>query len=81
MKILEKIKRIFSRQRVFCYCPGCKKDLIGGKKTSIDEIKDRGHTIYILGCSKCGTKSHWLFDAPVPMLVDIEKGDKNEKEN
>ena len=89
-----KLRRQFSNQTTFCYCPKCKHELIGDRKTKGEEVnmtktvetepgvwkEEIFHTIYELTCSKCKHESHWLFDTPVPILIDKE-GDKNEKDN
>lgn len=87
MKLLEKIKRKFTRQTTFCYCPKCQKELIGSRRRTTEWVDKGGTIVYILGCPKCKHKSHWLFDTPVPILVDgvfeeygdIEEEDKDDK--
>lgn len=44
-----------------CYCPSC-KDILNDQAECTDEDVVTYHC-------KCGHKSRWLFDAPVPILL------------
>jgi hypothetical protein len=47
-----------------CYCPVCGVDLVtepGTMHTDTDLVR--------YNCGACGTRSEWLFDAPVPLLI------------
>lgn len=52
------------QQTCWCYCPACRNELTVGPSTY---ESDGGIITYV--CSACGTKSRWLFDAPVPLLL------------
>lgn len=97
MKLLEKIKRKFTRQTTFCYCPKCQKELISARGTTMEEThyvksvetepgvwgNEVDDTLYVMTCPKCKHRSTWLFDTPVPVLVDgvfEEYGDGDEDE-
>lgn len=78
-KLFEKLRIKLSGQTTFCYCPKCQKELISSRRRKTEWIEKGEYIIYVFGCPKCKHKSHWLFDAPVPILVDDvveEKGDE-----
>lgn len=57
-----------------CYCPVCGVDLVtepGTTHTDTDLVR--------YNCGACGTRSEWLFDAPVPLLISprLERAKKN----
>lgn len=66
--ILANLERMFGKkkQTTFIYCPNCNNELI--KNGNL--IADTDLVYY--QCSRCGTYSKWLFDAPTPILM---KGD------
>jgi formate dehydrogenase maturation protein FdhE len=45
-------------------CPGCRSDLVSCPLTTCE---DTDLVRYV--CGGCDTKSEWLFDAPVPILI------------
>ena len=47
-----------------CYCPGCGIDLVSSDGIS---WHDDGHVV--LYWCRCGRKSRWYFDSPVPILL------------
>lgn len=55
-----------SNQTTFVYCE-CGNELISSDSFVSDtyDKKERNHVIY--KCSKCGKKSDWDFDLPVPI--------------
>ena len=53
------------RQTTWVYCPGCKRDLCTEPNTT---FTDTDLVRYV--CGNCGTKSSWLFDAPVPISIE-----------
>jgi transposase-like protein len=56
------IKR--SKQNTFCYCPQCRNELVGSNSFASDK------ELVVYKCTNCGHESKWLFDAPVPILID-----------
>ena len=60
------VKKHNENQSTFCYCPGCGLELCGSKSWSSDSYYD----IVRYECLQCGHKSGWLFDTPVPILVE-----------
>lgn len=65
-------KRLFKRkvkptkQTLWCWCPGCKKDLVSSKSF----VKDTDFVYY--KCTNCGTESKWDFDTYGPVVVLVE---------
>jgi hypothetical protein len=53
-----------TKQRTWCYCPGCKRDLVSN--LDIDYYSDTDLVRYLCDC---GTASAWNFDVPTPVLV------------
>lgn len=55
--------------KTFCCCPGCGLELCNSASFYSDSDLVR------YSCVQCGHKSGWLFDAPVPILVEgrVEK--------
>jgi transcription elongation factor Elf1 len=53
-------------QRTFCWCPGCNYELVSGGH--LDEShRDDGLVAY--ECARCGCRSEWDFDVPLPVLM------------
>jgi hypothetical protein len=51
-------------QKTFCYCPQCNGELVAANCP----YEDDGQVV-TYHC-ECGTMSRWLFDAPVPLLLE-----------
>lgn len=51
-------------QGSYCYCPGCGLELCRSDSWFSDTDLVR------YKCIQCGKHSGWLFDAPVPILVE-----------
>ncbi len=47
-----------------CYCPRCGIDLVADPGTTYTDTD-----LVRYNCGSCGTRSEWLFDAPVPLLI------------
>lgn len=54
----------FEKQYTFCFCPKCGLELCNSKSWFSDTDLVRYH------CVQCGHESAWLFDTPVPLLVE-----------
>lgn len=54
------------KQTTFCYCPVCHNELCSDPKTS---CVDTDLVRYV--CGQCGARSGFLFDAPVPLLMEV----------
>ena len=60
-------KRLFkkkTKQTTFCYCPKCNDELISNSSFVSDE------ELVTYKCSNCTHVSKWLFDAPIPILIE-----------
>lgn len=53
------------KQTTFVYCPGCRQELVNGRNRI---VMDTDLVRYF--CGECNTISAWMFDAPVPLLID-----------
>ena len=52
------------RQTTWCYCPGCKQDLVSSNSL----VSDTDVVLY--HCVECGTESRWDFDHyPCPVRI------------
>ncbi|WP_442637772.1 hypothetical protein [Rossellomorea marisflavi] len=51
-------------QSTFCYCPKCNNELISSNSFVSDE------ELVTYKCSECSHVTKWLFDAPVPLLIE-----------
>lgn len=51
------------KQTTFLYCPTCNLEQVGNDCF----LEDTDMVRY--QCKQCGTKTEWLFDAPVPILI------------
>lgn len=60
------VKRYNRDQCTFCYCPGCGLELCNSQSWYADPSSD----LVRYECVQCGKRSGWLFDIPVPMLVE-----------
>lgn len=54
------------RRTSWVWCPRCRRDLNGDDASF--QRDDNGVVEYV--CATCGHRSKWLFDAPVPVLLD-----------
>jgi transcription elongation factor Elf1 len=57
------------KQTTFVYCPTCKLEQIANNcfVEDTDLVRYR--------CVNCGTRTEWLFDAPVPLLISATTAD------
>lgn len=62
-------------QTTYCFCPGCGIELCG----SAAWYNDKQHDIVRYKCLQCGIMSGWLFDVPVPILVEHTKDRRGDK--
>lgn len=63
-KIKEWYLRVFKKQYTFIYCK-CGNELI----SSDSKFKTKDNRCYKYQCNKCGRRSYWLFDTPVPIRL------------
>lgn len=67
-RIVAKIKpRTKSKQTLFVYCPGCKRDLCSNGSF----VKDEEFVEY--KCTNCGRESRWDFDRYGPVVVEVNE--------
>ena len=62
------IGRIFRKKReqtTFCYCPTCQHELCSCANCFVEDTD-----LVRYRCTQCGTRTEWLFDAPVPLLIN-----------
>jgi len=52
-------------QSTFCYCPGCRVDLCSNPEA---KLYSEG-AVEAFTCP-CGVHSRWMFDAPIPILIE-----------
>lgn len=52
------------RQTTWVYCPGCGADLCTEPGTTYSDTD-----LVRYACGRCEHRSAWLFDAPVPILI------------
>lgn len=67
LKIKEWYLSKFKKQHSFIYC-SCGNELISSNSNYI--TKD--HRCYKYQCNKCGKKSYWLFETPVPIHIKVD---------
>jgi hypothetical protein len=63
-KIKEWYLRVFKKQHTFIYCI-CGNELISNGS----KFKTKDYRCYKYQCNKCGKRSNWLFDTPVPIRL------------
>lgn len=63
-KIKEWYLRTFKKQHTFIYC-SCGNELI----SSNSKCSTKDERAYKYQCNKCGKRSYWLFDTPVPIKL------------
>jgi RNase P subunit RPR2 len=62
--------RLLRVQSTFCYCPKCNNELVENNSFMFDD------DLVTFGCRNCGYISKWVFDNPVPILIEEEKVDE-----
>ncbi len=65
LKIKEWYLRKFKNQSCFMYCT-CGNELV----SSNSKYTTKDHICYEYKCNKCGKKSKWILDTPVPIKIE-----------
>jgi hypothetical protein len=60
--------RVTKLEKAICYCPSCKDDLVSQENAFLGRDFD---DLVVYKC-KCGQVSRWLFETPIPLLVEYE---------
>lgn len=60
------VKKYNRNQSTFCYCPKCGLELCNSESWYADPESD----LVRYKCVQCGNRCAWLFDCPVPILVE-----------
>lgn len=66
MRFLKWLIKNKPMQTLWCWCPGCQKDLV----SSNSFVKDTDFVYY--KCTNCGHESKWDFDTYGPAVVPVE---------